>query len=310
MVWPETGKRSSGSRRDARGRLLGGALSVAAVGLGLALLLIDHFAPGRLASLRTAALSSTAPIWSATRTPVAVVSGWASSVGNYWDAVGRAKRLDTELVAARKSADAGLLFASENRRLKRLLRFSEADRRRVAVARVAGGSGASLVETAVISAGTAAGVRVGQPVLTDAGLLGRVTEVAPSAARVLLVSDSESRVPVRVVRTGVPAVLAGVGGGMTELRFMSAGPETVLHVGDLLVTSGEGGLFAPDIPVARIVALKGETARAEPIARADTLGIAVVEQAWLPTPAAPTSAQAAAASAMATPIRVAAMVNP
>ena len=110
-------------------------------------------------------------------------------------------------------------------------------------------------------------MRVGQPVVTDAGLLGRVTEVAPRAARVLLVSDTESRVRVRIVQAGAPALLAGLGGGMAELRFVSAGPEGAPKIGDLLVTSGEGGLFAPDTPVARVVGLKGETARALPLAR-------------------------------------------
>lgn len=306
MAWPATKLRSGGSRRDARGRLLGAALGLGAVVLGLALLLVDHFSPWRVAGLRSATLSLTAPVWSVARAPVAAVSAWATGLGKYWDAVDRVRQLDAELAVAQRDAAKGALFAAENRRLKQLLRFAETDRRRVTVARVAGGSGASLVETAVISAGARAGVRAGQPVLTDAGLLGRVTEVSSGAARVLLVSDTESRVPVRVVRTGTPAVLAGIGGGMTELRFVTASPDGAPRVGDLLVTSGEGGVFAPDVPVARVVALKGETAQAAPIARPDTLGLAVIEQAWLPAP--PAGAPAGAVSAK--PIRIAAMVNP
>ena len=306
MAWPATKLRGGASRRDARGRLFGAALGLGAVVLGLGLLLIDHLSPWRMAGLRSATLSVTAPVWTVARAPVAAVSGWAADVGKYWDAVDRARQLDAELAVARRDAARGVLFEAENRRLKQLLRFAETDRRRVAVARVAGGSGASLVETAVIGAGAGAGVRAGQPVLTDAGLLGRVTEVSAGAARVLLVSDTESRVPVRVVRTGTPAVLAGVGGGMTELRFLTASPEGGPRVGDMLVTSGEGGVFAPDVPVARVVALKGEIARAAPIARPDTLGLAVIEQAWLPTP--PASAPTSAVPGKT--IRMAAMVNP
>jgi len=308
MAWPTTTKtRSSGSRRDARDRLVGLALGVAAVGAGLGLLLVDRIAPGRIEGLRTATVDLTASLWAGARVPVVAVSGWMAGVGDYWDAIGRARALQAELTLTRRAAAQGALFEAENRRLKQLMRFVEADQRRIAVARVAGGSGASLVETAVIGAGTVAGVRTGQPVLTDTGLMGRVTEVGTRAARVLLVSDNESRVPVRIVRTGAPAVLAGIGGGMTELRFVGSGPDAGPRAGDLIVTSGEGGLFAPDVPVARVESVRGDSARARPLARPDTLGLAVVEAAWLPPPMVPATPGLALAP---TPLRMAAMVNP
>ncbi len=308
MAWPTKRKRSTGSRREARGQLLGVVASVAAVAIGLLLLSLSRFAPERLSGLRTGALELSAPIWGAARGPARAIMASAADIGDYWDAVGHARRLETELAAAQRESARAALFEAENRRLKHLLRFAEADRRRVAVARVAGGSGASLVETAIVSAGAAAGVRPGQPVTTDAGLLGRVTEVAAHASRVLLVSDNESRVPVRVLRTGAPAVLAGVGGGMAELRFVGAGPDAAPRAGDLIVTSGEGGLFAPDIPVARVTSITGETAHARPLARADTLGFAVIEAAWMPT----TAPRDVAVTGVPPPhpVRMAAMIDP
>ena len=304
MAWSTTRARSSGSRRDARGRFVGSALGIAAVVAGFALLGVSRLAPERMGGLRQAALEAAAPVWDAARVPLAAITDTLDGMGAYWDAANRVQGLEADLVQARRAGADAALLAAENRRLKRLLRFSEGNRQRVAVARMAGGSGASLVETAVVSAGTDAGVRTGQPVTIDTGLLGRVTEVSARAARVLLVSDPESRVPVRIVRTGAPAVLAGVGGGMTELRFVDGKPDAGPRAGDMIVTSGEGGLFAPDIAVARVEAVAGDVARARPVARPDTLGFAVIEAAWLPAP------PAIAAVATPKPVRMAAMVNP
>jgi len=310
MAWPTTRPRSGGSRRDARGRLIGVALGVGAVAVGAVLLVIGRVAPERMHGLRAATLDLSAPVWDAARVPVQGVQDVATGATEYWDAIGRARRLEAELAATRREAARAALFAAENQRLKLLLHFTETGTQRIAVARVVGGSGASLVETAVIGAGAGTGVRPGQPVVTDAGLLGRVTEVGVRASRVLLVSDNESRVPVRIVRTGAPALLAGVGGGWAELRFIGSGPEAAPRAGDLLVTSGEGGLFAPDVPVARVESVHGEIARARPVASPATLGLAVVQSAWMPPPSAGAAPAAGLAAAAPAPVRMAVMVNP
>lgn len=305
MEWPAKTKRTGGSRREARARLLGSTMALLAVAAGLFLLALGRFAPERMTALRAGAVDANAPLWRAASGPAEAVSGVWETISGYPNAVSRARRLEGELASARASAARADVLAAENARLKHLLGFAEGGRTRVAVARIAGGSGGGLVETAVVSAGAANGVRPGQPVLTDAGLLGRVVEVGGRASRVLLVSDNDSRVPVRVVRTGVSALLAGVGGGMAELRFVVGDPSKGPKIGDLIVTSGEGGLFAPDVPVARVVAVVGDSARAMPIARPDTLGLAVIEAAWLPPPSA-----AATTPDAKHPVEMAAMVNP
>jgi len=305
MEWPTARARTGSSRREARGRLFGVALAFAAVLAGLALLALDRFAPERFIWLRVAALDATAPVWRAAVGPVNAIERVGDQLRAYPDAVERARRLEAELKRAEAGAAHTEILAAENRRLKHLLGFVETGTRRIAVARIAGGSAGGLIETAVVGAGSGEGVRPGQPVLTDAGLLGRVIEVGRSASRVLLVSDNESRVPVRLTRTGVAALLAGTGGGMTELRFVAGAPESGPRVGDLVVTSGEGGLFAPDVPVARVVAVDGDVARAQPLARPETLGLAVVESAWLLLPG-----QAVVDAATARPVSMATMANP
>ena len=308
MEWPTAKARTGSSRRDVRGRLLGSALAFAAVLAGLALLAVDRFAPERFVWLRSAAVDATAPVWRIAADPIDAVAGAWEEVRFYPDAIARARQLEGRLKVANATAIRAELLATENRRLKHLLGFVEAGQRRIAVARIAGASTGGLIETAVIGAGSHQGVRAGQPVRTDAGLIGRVVEVGREASRVLLVSDNESRVPVRLTRSGVAALLAGVGGGMAELRFVAGAPDAGPRVGDLVVTSGEGGLFAPDVPVARIVAVKGDVARAQPLARPETLGLAVIESTWLPAPSPAAVVPAGAAAKQ--PVQMAAMVNP
>lgn len=302
MAWPQGGRTGGGARREARARLLGGAFAFASVLAGGGLLALSAADPARLEPVRAAALEVTAPLWTALGAPTAAVEGAVDAAGDYVAAAGRVGALERELAAARSALGAAEVARAENARLRALLRFADADRRRIATARIAGGSGASLVESAVISAGSVDGVRRGQAVTSPAGLLGRVTEVSAHAARVLLVSDAESRVPGRLVRTGLPAVVAGVGGGLTELRFVPPDPGRVPRPGDLVVTSGDGGVFAPDIPVARIIRVTGDLIVARPLASPALLGLAVVEAAWLPSPAA--------LAATPGPVRMAGMDNP
>ena len=79
------------------------------------------------------------------------------------------------------------------------------------------------------------------------------------ASRVLLVTDGSSTVPVRLVRDGTPALAVGRGDGSIELRTLEVG-QNPFRRGDLLVTSGVGGLYPPNIPVAVVTGHDGERA--------------------------------------------------
>jgi len=78
------------------------------------------------------------------------------------------------------------------------------------------------------------------------GLIGRVLETGRWAARILLVTDGASNVPVRSTRDGTPALAVGRGDGTIELRTLEVG-QNPFRRGDVLVTSGSGGLFPPNI---------------------------------------------------------------
>ena len=238
--------------------------------------------------MRGAALDVVAPLWSVVRAPVDGAARLNGDVSDYFNAVDKSRALAAELNVSRARAQAAAALAIENRQLRGLLRVVEPRVRLVATARMAGASSGGAVRSAIISAGSAEGVRTGEPVRAATGLIGRTLETGSHATRVLLLADPASRVPVTVERTGQPALATGANTPLLEIRDR-VGVETPLRLGDRLVTSGDGGVFAPGVPVAVIVRVT-EPALARPLAEPHGVGLVSVETAYLPVPPPPKEA--------------------
>jgi rod shape-determining protein MreC len=196
----------------------------------------------------------------------------------------RAARLETALSATR-ARDA------DRERLAALLNARRPQRRLVVSAAISAEGAAASPRTAVLAAGRDDGVRPGMPVIAAAGLVGRITDVGTRRSRVLLLSDPLSRVPVRVQRTGWAGLLVGTGGPRPEFAFDVQSAVDRLRPGDRLVTTGDGGLFPPDVPVA-VVVEPGPPARTRLTAPTLGLGMVSVEAPYM-TPPAPLPVPAA-----------------
>ncbi|MCF8197918.1 MAG: rod shape-determining protein MreC [Sulfuritalea sp.] len=103
----------------------------------------------------------------------------------------------------------------------------------------------------IIDKGIKHGIKEGQAVVDDIGVIGQVVRVFPLTSEVLLLTDKDQAIPVEVERNGLRAILAGAGAGAMELRFQAANTE--VQVGDILVTSGLDGVYLPGLPVAKVV---------------------------------------------------------
>jgi rod shape-determining protein MreC len=204
-----------------------------------------------------------------------------SLIDDYFGAVARARSLETAAAQGRRDVISLRLLEIENRRLKALMDMKSPTQHVVAYAAIVGSSPAAFTRTAVIAAGSNDGVAVGQPARNSDGLVGRVIEVGPNYARVLLLTDAQSRVPVTLARNGAAAIAAGDSHGLLEVRTIEA-DRNPFRTGDLLVTSGVGGTFAPDIPVAVITAVDGEGATARPITRPERLREVLVQTPYMP----------------------------
>jgi rod shape-determining protein MreC len=105
--------------------------------------------------------------------------------------------------------------------------------------------------TRLVDAGSSRGIVEGNPALSEHGLVGRVTGVAPDVSRVLLLTDAESRTPVLIERTNGRAILTGDGGPNPQLAYLRT--HSPLREGDRVLTSGDGGVLPRGLPVGAAV---------------------------------------------------------
>jgi rod shape-determining protein MreC len=139
----------------------------------------------------------------------------------------------------------------------------------MATARVVLDSRGPFANSRLADAGSDAGIVVGNPVMTDRGLLGRIVGVSPHISRVLMLTDVASRVPVLIDRTNARAILAGDGGGNPKLDYLRG--RDAVRPGDRVLTSGDGGVFPRGLPVG--VAYKSIDGRWRVVLSADASSI-------------------------------------
>ena len=153
----------------------------------------------------------------------------------------------------------------------------------------------SLRQRLLIDRGVVNGVFKGQAVLDDRGLIGQTTHVGPWSAEVILITDPEHAVPVRIERTGLRTIAVGAGDSSSlALPYLPGNAD--IRSGDLLVTSGLGGVFPEGYPVAHVTEVHRDAVqplaqvRAAPLAHLDS--DTEVMLVWFRTdhPSAPTAA--------------------
>jgi rod shape-determining protein MreC len=152
----------------------------------------------------------------------------------------------------------------ENAALRQLLNMRSDPERPTAVAgRVVADAGGPFVHTVLVDVGTEDGAAQGMAAVNERGLIGRVIEVGRRSARVLLLTDFNSRVPVMVEPSRDQAILAGNNTRGLSLVFLPLNPR--LAVGDRVVTSGRGGVLPPGLEVGTVTAIDEAGATVEPL---------------------------------------------
>lgn len=237
------------SRRAQVGIFTGYVVAMLGVVIGAALLVVSLISPRSFSTLRAAAAEVASPVGQAAASGRRGGIDVIGAIGAYFNAGRQNAALRHEVDIARADAIHARFLEQENRRLKALLGIREASPHTVVAARLIGSTASSTRRFAVIAAGSLSGVQVGQPVRSAAGLIGRVLEVGPDTARVLLVTDPENVVPVRRSSDGLPAFVQGGANGRVTIRLINSGIAN-LRKGDVFVTSGSGGIYTPGVPVA------------------------------------------------------------
>jgi rod shape-determining protein MreC len=225
-------------------------------------------------SLRTSVTDTVAPVLDAMAQPI-------NAVGNMIDRVKMAVttyqenvQLESENEKLLHWQQAALNLDAENRQLRSLLKAVPKTSVSYVTARVIANSGGAFVRMILINAGAEVQVGRGQAAITGEGLVGRLTEVGDRASRVLLITDLNSRIPVTIEATHVPAVLAGDNSERPRLLYVPS--QDAVKVGDRVVTSGEGGVFPPGLPIGEVSAVDPGGPRVEPYVELSQLGYVMV----------------------------------
>lgn len=276
------------NRRAQYGLFVSYVIAIAAGLAGLLAVILSKADPAGFSVIRSALAEVTRPVATTLRSMVSGIGSVDENVFAYVKAGSQNAALRREVESNRLKLIQAKAVAQENIRLKRLLNLTEGTNSEVATAHLISSSAGISRRIARISAGTLQGVQVGMPVRATEGLIGRVLIAGPNSADVLLITDSQNIIPVRRAKDNLAAISSGQDDGTLEIRPLSAGANP-FKPGDVMVTTGTGGLYSPNIPVAVIVSIRRGAAIGVPLAspaRVENVMIERTYEANIPDPRA------------------------
>ena len=235
------------------------ALLVAA---SIGMLVLGRIESNFVERLRVGVTDTVAPVLEALSQPSATVAAIVEDMRSLADLHGENERLRTVNERLLQWQAVARTLEQENLAYKELLNLVDDPHPAFITARVIGDAGGAFVRTVLLNAGTDDGVRVGQAAVNAEGLVGRVVEAGRRSTRILLLTDLNSRIPVVMEKTRVPAILAGDNSDHPRLTFTPV--NALFEPGERIVTSGHGGMLPPGLPVGEVVSTNGGVARVRP----------------------------------------------
>lgn len=221
--------------------------------------------------LRVALDDALAPIYAVVAAPVDHVRqsvGWVRDLVDVDAENARLKRENTRLLQWERVAEA---LALRNQQLEAQLHWVPSRPATFITAPVVTDTGGLYAHAVLVALRRGHAVRKGDIAVDGGGLVGRVTEVGARSARVLLITDLNSRVPVMLVSSHAPALMVGTNASMPALRFWPQG--VVPREGERVVTSSAGGVFPADLPVGTVHYNRDHDAEVLPDASLDRLDV-------------------------------------
>jgi rod shape-determining protein MreC len=205
------------------------------------------------------------PVGDALSAPGRWTGDGIDAVKGYFFAVSENRRLKAELKEMSQWRDVAYALKNENVRYRTVLGLQTDPPIPMVAARVVLDSRGPFANTRLANAGKEKGVQVGNPVLSENGLVGRIMGVTTGASRVLLTTDTASKIPVMIDRTNARAILTGDGGPNPKLDYLRG--QNPVKEGDRVMTSGDGGVMPRGLPVG--TAVKGLDGRWRVVLAAD-----------------------------------------
>jgi rod shape-determining protein MreC len=209
--------------------------------------------------LRTVASDVIAPVLGVLSRPVDFIDGVLGNLRELAALRSENQRLRQEVERLNAWHSVARQLEAENNSLRELLSLNANPRHGFISARVIADGGGPFVRSVLLNAGTGDGVAKGQPAVNGDGLVGRVMDAGRRSARLLLVTDLNSRIPVVIEETRLHAILAGDNSNQPQLVFLP--DKGKVPVGARVVTSGYGNALPPGLPIGVVALVQGRTAR-------------------------------------------------
>jgi rod shape-determining protein MreC len=188
-------------------------------------------------------------------------SGWIKDVQESYLTLegykGEIERLRQKIVDLETERNRLLEAEATNRRLQRLLEFRSQMPTGGITASIIAASASPWFKSCLLDKGSAEGIRKGMAVVTPLGALGRVIEVTPHTAKVLLVTDPNSGLDVMVQRTRARGIVSGSLENGPIMKYVKHSED--VQIGDRLVTSGLDGIFPKGMMVATVISVSKQT---------------------------------------------------
>jgi rod shape-determining protein MreC len=214
--------------------------------------------------LRVGLADGIAPLLEAVSRPADTVTGFFRSVADLAQLHRENVQLRDENARLLQWQEAARRLAAENAELRDLVNLVPQNAVSEVSAKVIADAGGAFARNVLVNAGQRDGVGRGQAAMTGEGLVGRVAEVGERTARILLLTDLNSHIPVVLENSHERAVLDGDNSEQPRLLYLP--PKTEVTVGERITTGGAGGIFPPGLPVGVVASITGDVVRVEPYA--------------------------------------------
>jgi rod shape-determining protein MreC len=218
--------------------------------------------------IRLAVVDAATPVLAAVSEPIGTVNRLVREVDELLFLRERNATLREENARLLQWQSVARRLEQENAQLRALVKARPDPLPAYVTARVVGDSAGPFVRTLLLNAGQRDGVKAGQAAIVAEGMVGRVLEAGERSARILLLSDLNSRVPVMIEQTRQRGILAGDNGPQPKLVFLAASARP--QIGERIVTSGHDGMLPPGLPIGTIVSTSGDP-RVELFTRAERI---------------------------------------
>ncbi len=230
-----------------------------AVMLSASLMLADSRL-GAFANVRYLLNSLVAPIQYAADLPRTMFNDFYSLFSTRDQLLSSNQNLKREVMTLKSDLILLDQYREENQRLRKLLGSEFVRDEKKVVTEVMAVDTSPYRHQVVIDKGRTDGVYEGQPVINEKGIVGQVTFVAAHNSRVLLLIDPNNAIPVQNIRNDIRVIASG-NGQSDEIQLEHIPTSTDIDVGDMLVTSGLGGVYPEGYPVAYITDVDKDTRR-------------------------------------------------